>query len=67
MGLAKMSQKVDSNGSGSWQKDVSQNIVKGWVFLGAATVHWDLQKMRENHGAGEEDSDKRVQAIISCH
>lgn len=43
MGLAKMSQKVDSNVSGSWQKDVSQNIVKGWVFLGPATVRWDLQ------------------------
>lgn len=76
MGLAKMSQKVGSNGSGSWQKDVSQNIVKGRVFLGpAATVHWHFYKKDcgatakdrggKESGGGEKrekDSDRRGSA-----
>lgn len=37
--------KTGSNGSGIWQKDMSQNIVKRLVFLGpTATVHWHFYK-----------------------
>lgn len=75
--------KVGSNGSGSWQKDASQNIVKGQVFLGpAATVHWHFQK--KDGGATAKDREReskrwerergrktvtgeRVRALIHCH
>lgn len=65
--------KTGSNGSGIWQKDMSQNIVKRLVFLGpTATVHWHFYKKKnivrlletgqERRSESErkwEDSDKR--------
>lgn len=40
--------KTGSNGSGIWQKDMSQNIVKRLVFLGpTGTVHWHFYKKKK--------------------
>lgn len=67
--------KVGSNGSGSWQKDMSQNIVKGQVFLGwGATVHWHFHKKdcrttirdREREKVGDRSGEWEC-VIINCH